>query len=165
MPLLPGLASPQDLGHGNVGWHRTGAGGPPVPEVATPALDELVRDGVALERVYSCACCSPTRSSFISGRLPINVNILNTDPASFNVSSGEGAGVATMMTGIGEVLKRGGCKFSVHKGGMLAALIHNCSAAGLNLCCAQTQLPWWANGTSGWHRSTTRPRGGASRRR
>ena len=63
-------------------------------------------------RADSYACCSPTRSSFISGRLPINVNILNTDPASFNVSSGEGAGVATMMTGIGEVLARGGCECS-----------------------------------------------------
>ena len=57
---------------------------------------------------YSYACCSPTRSSFISGRLPINVNILNTDPASFNASTGEGAGIATEMTGIGEVLARGG---------------------------------------------------------
>lgn len=36
------------------------------------------------------------------------MNVLNTDPAHFNISSGEGAGVATMMTGIGEVLKRGG---------------------------------------------------------
>lgn len=57
-----------DLGHGNVGWHRAGAGGPAVPEAATPAMDALVASGIALERVYSFACCSPTRSSFISGR-------------------------------------------------------------------------------------------------
>ncbi len=94
-----------DLGHGNVGWHRKGAQA--VPEVQTPAMDSLVAAGVALERVYSYACCSPTRSSFISGRLPIHVNILNTDPASFNPSTGEGAGIATNMTGIGEVLARG----------------------------------------------------------
>ena len=94
-----------DLGYGNVGWHRKGAQA--VPEVQTPAMDSLVAEGVALERVYSYACCSPTRSSFISGRLPIHVNILNTDPASFNPTTGEGAGIATNMTGIGEVLTRG----------------------------------------------------------
>jgi arylsulfatase A-like enzyme len=55
---------------------------------------------------------SPTRSSFISGRLPIHVHILNTDPASFNVSSGERAGVATVM--IGEVLARGGYTTGEH---------------------------------------------------
>jgi arylsulfatase B len=93
-----------DLGHGNVGWHRRGPDA--VPEANTPAMDALVAEGVALERVYSYACCSPTRSSFISGRLPIHVNVLNTDPATFNSSSGEGAGVATHMTGIGEVLAR-----------------------------------------------------------
>ena len=69
-------------------------------------MDNLVAEGVALERVYSYACCSPTRSSFISGRLPIHVNVLNTDPASFNTSTGEGAGIATYMTGIGAVLVR-----------------------------------------------------------
>ena len=95
----------QDLGHGNVGWHRKGPQA--VPEVQTPAMDSLVAEGVALERVYSYACCSPTRSSFVSGRLPIHVNILNTDPASFNTSTGEGAGIATHMTGIGAVLARG----------------------------------------------------------
>ena len=95
----------QDLGHGNVGWHRKGPQA--VPEVQTPAMDSLVAEGVALERVYSYACCSPTRSSFVSGRLPIHVNILNTDPASFNTSTGEGAGIATYMTGIGAVLARG----------------------------------------------------------
>ena len=50
----------------------------------------------------------PLGPPYSAGRLPINVNILNTDPASFDVSSGEGAGIATMMTGIGEVLARGG---------------------------------------------------------
>lgn len=62
-------------GYGNVGWHRTGAGGPAVPEAATPAMDALVASGVALERVYAFACCSPTRSSFISGRCASPVSL------------------------------------------------------------------------------------------
>ena len=94
-----------DLGHGNVEWYRKDG---PVPEVQTPALSALVAEGVRLDRVYSYSCCSPTRSSFISGRLPLHVNVLNTDPATFNESTGEGAGVATEMTGIGQVMARAG---------------------------------------------------------
>ena len=80
----------------------------PVPEVQTPALSALVAEGVRLDRVYSYSCCSPTRSSFISGRLPLHVNVLNTDPATFNESTNEGAGVATEMTGIGQVMVSAG---------------------------------------------------------
>ena len=56
-----------DLGHANVGWHRQqDAGGIP-PEVQTPNMDELVANGIDLQRAYAYMFCSPTRSSFISG--------------------------------------------------------------------------------------------------
>ena len=97
-----------DLGHGNVGWHRRQDDGAVPPEVQTPTMDLLVAEGIDLRRVYSYKFCSPTRSSFISGRLPYHVNMENTDPASWDPTTGEGAGVATGMTGIGAVLARGG---------------------------------------------------------
>ena len=65
-------------------------------------------DGIELKRMYAYIFCSPTRSAFISGRWPIHVNSLNTDPTNWNPQSGEGAGVATKMTGVAEHLKAGG---------------------------------------------------------
>ena len=97
-----------DLGHANVGWHRQQDIGYIPPEVQTPNMDALVADGIDLQRTYVYMFCSPTRSSFLSGRLPINVNMLNTDPASYSSISGEGAGIATNMTGIATVLAKGG---------------------------------------------------------
>ena len=35
------------------------------PEVRTPAIDALARDGLLLKRMYSYKYCSPTRSSFL----------------------------------------------------------------------------------------------------
>jgi arylsulfatase A-like enzyme len=49
-----------DLGYGDVGWHR----GP----YRTPNLDRLAKDSVRLEQHYSLPVCSPTRSSLLSGR-------------------------------------------------------------------------------------------------
>ncbi len=38
-----------DLGWGNVGWHR-----PDLPgEVKTPAMDKVVADGIELQRFYA----------------------------------------------------------------------------------------------------------------
>ena len=79
--LLPAVASADrpphliyvladDLGHSNVGWNN--------PDVSTPHLDSLRAGGVALDRHYVYKFCSPTRSSFLSGRLPIHVNQENS---------------------------------------------------------------------------------------
>ena len=43
----------------------------------TPNIDALVEDGVILDRHYVYKFCSPTRSSFLSGRLPYHVNEAN----------------------------------------------------------------------------------------
>merc|ERR1712137_723116 len=39
----------------------------------TPNIDALARSGRILQRHYSYTYCSPTRVSFLSGRLPMNV--------------------------------------------------------------------------------------------
>ena len=47
-------------------------------------MDALVSAGVRLDRHYTYKVCSPTRSSFQSGRLPVHVNTDNADPAVYN---------------------------------------------------------------------------------
>ena len=51
------------------GWHN--------PDARTPNLDGLVKEGVELDRFYTFKYCSPTRSSFLSGRLPIHNTQIN----------------------------------------------------------------------------------------
>eukprot|EP01083_Nonionella_stella_P307519 1081263_1 len=61
-----------DLGWATVGWHDS--------EVQTPFLDQLVlNEGLILSRHYVYKYCSPTRSSFLSGRLPLHVNEQNRE--------------------------------------------------------------------------------------
>jgi hypothetical protein len=56
----------QDLGSFNVGWRN--------PRQRSPHVDALRSEGVALAAHYTYSFCSPTRSSFLSGRLPLHVN-------------------------------------------------------------------------------------------
>ena len=64
-----------DLGWHNVGWHNK--------DMLTPHSDELLREGLELDRHYTYMYCAPTRSSLLSGRLPYHVNqiILSNDGA------------------------------------------------------------------------------------
>lgn len=45
-----------DLGWGNTGYHRTG--NDTTPEVQTPYMDSLVKDGIQLMRHYVHAMCT-----------------------------------------------------------------------------------------------------------
>eukprot|EP01083_Nonionella_stella_P104457 299416_1 len=63
-----------DLGWANVGYHNTEN-----DEVSTPNIDYLVHNGLQLNRHYVASSCSPTRSSFQSGRLSVHVNTNNGD--------------------------------------------------------------------------------------
>ena len=81
-----------DLGWGNVGWHRADAGLPPTTEVQTPNLDVLARGGIDLSRHYGFKSCSPSRCSFQSGRLPVHVPDANQIP---EVGSGRPQGCSS----------------------------------------------------------------------
>ena len=49
------------------GWDETGYNGHPY--LKTPALDEMARTGLRLDRFYSGgASCSPTRATVMNGR-------------------------------------------------------------------------------------------------
>ncbi|MGC6466101.1 MAG: sulfatase-like hydrolase/transferase [Akkermansiaceae bacterium] len=51
-----------DLGWGDVGFHRSG--------ISTPHLDRLARESVVLDRFYVAPICSPTRAGALTGRYP-----------------------------------------------------------------------------------------------
>eukprot|EP01047_Picozoa_sp_COSAG01_P065833 COSAG01_NODE_8966_length_2600_cov_4.632947_5_plen_111_part_00 len=55
-----------DYGWHNIGWRN--------PEIESPNLDGLAAEGIKLDRHYVFKYCSPTRSSLLSGRLPLHVN-------------------------------------------------------------------------------------------
>eukprot|EP00928_Gymnodinium_smaydae_P069341 TRINITY_DN5277_c1_g1_i2.p1 TRINITY_DN5277_c1_g1~~TRINITY_DN5277_c1_g1_i2.p1 ORF type:complete len:514 (-),score=31.57 TRINITY_DN5277_c1_g1_i2:47-1588(-) len=87
-----------DLGFSSVGFNS------PHGEPKTPNIDNLRHEGTALSRLYAYKFCSPTRSSLLSGRLPLHVNQENHPPPA------PGGGVPTKMTLISEVLRKGGYK-------------------------------------------------------
>ena len=95
-----------DWGWANVGYHRN----PPTPEVVTPHIDELVKQGLELDQHYVFRWCSPSRSSLISGRLPIHVNVENDAPDVYNPDDPISGfqGIPRNMTGIATKMKEGG---------------------------------------------------------
>ena len=59
-----------DWGWADVGYHRNTSKN----DVPTPNIDSLVKEGLQLDQHYVYNWCSPSRSAFLSGRLPIHVN-------------------------------------------------------------------------------------------
>src|SRR5690349_22783349 len=57
----------------DVGYGDLGASG--APDVKTPNLDRLAREGVRFTDFYAAPTCSPTRASLISGRYYQRVRI------------------------------------------------------------------------------------------
>lgn len=108
------LVLADDYGWANVGFHRRGAATPEEKqaqaEVHTPNLDALADAGILLERHYAYKMCSPSRSSLMSGRLPVHVNTVNMPTTFYNRDdpvSGAG-GIPRNMTGLAEKLRLGG---------------------------------------------------------
>eukprot|EP01079_Euglenida_sp_SAG-EU17-18_P012038 gene12038-2194_t len=86
-----------DYGHYDIGYNN--------PEAPTPTLNTMANQGVILDRHYVYKFCSPTRSSFLSGRLPVHVNTANRP-------SDEAGCVDLRMTSIGTKMKL--ANFSTH---------------------------------------------------
>ena len=71
------------------GWHNSGFHN---DDLLTPHTNQLVAEGVRLTNHYVYKFCSPSRSSFLSGRLAIHVNQENS------ATEQPGAGVPLNMT-------------------------------------------------------------------
>lgn len=62
-----------DLGWGDVGFNGH-------PNIQTPHLDRLAREGILLNRFYAAsAVCSPTRASVLTGRNPFRMGIYHAN--------------------------------------------------------------------------------------
>ena len=93
-----------DYGFNNVGYHA--ASQPNAKEVVTPNIDLLASTGVILDRFYAYRFCSPSRSSFLTGRNPIHVNTGNDALTLYNPKDPVSgfAGIPRNMTAIAEKL-------------------------------------------------------------
>ena len=105
------MALVDDLGYAGVGFSSSS------DEPITPRIDTLASSGALLTRHYTFKYCSPSRSSFLSGRLPAHVNQQNRPP---NVAGG---GIAINMTTIGTVLRDAGYA-TVHVGKWHGGMSH-----------------------------------------
>lgn len=85
-----------DVGWGNVGYNRN----PQTAEVWTPNIDRLATvEGLRLNRHYVFYSCTPTRTSTLSGRLPVHVSTNLSDPEFPNT------GIPKKMTAMAEKFK------------------------------------------------------------
>lgn len=67
--LTPARAWAADWGHYDLGYRRPAGD----KEILTPELDSLIASGLELTQAYSHFWCTPSRSSLLSGRLPMHV--------------------------------------------------------------------------------------------
>lgn len=58
------------------GWWDVGVNGN--PDIETPTLDRLAREGVNLTRFYAAPVCSPTRAGLMTGRYALRTGVYNT---------------------------------------------------------------------------------------
>ena len=55
-----------DLGYNDIAWHN--------PEIVSPNLEKLAKDGIILENHY-VSVCSPTRAALLTGYYPIHTGL------------------------------------------------------------------------------------------
>ena len=121
-----------DWGWANVGYHRD----PSTNEVVTPSIDSLVKNGLELDHHYAFKICSPSRSSLLTGRLPIHVNDANVPLDYYNPKDPVSGypGIPRNMTGIATKMKAAG--YATHQVGKwdagIATLDHTPKGRGFN---------------------------------
>ena len=74
----------------------------------------LAAEGVLLDRLYVYHMCTPSRSSFLSGRLPVHVEVALPNPEDPN------QGVPRNMTTIAARLRRAPAGYQTHVVGKCA---------------------------------------------
>ena len=105
------MALVDDLGHAGLGFTS------PKNEPRTPVIDALAKESAVLSHHYTFRFCSPTRSSFLSGRLPLHVNMENHPPEM------PGGGVPVGMTTVADRMRKEGYD-TVHAGKWHGGMSH-----------------------------------------
>ncbi len=82
-----------DQGWGDLSLHDN-------PNLSTPNIDSLARDGAEVEHFYVCAVCSPTRAEFLTGRYHTRMGVYSTSTGGERFNLDEQT--------IAEVFRRGG---------------------------------------------------------
>ena len=60
----------------DLGWNDITLNGS--PQIPTPNIDSLAKDGIVLNNYYASPDCSPSRSAILTGRHPIHtVSVFN----------------------------------------------------------------------------------------
>mmetsp|Transcript_122681 Transcript_122681/g.273894 ORF Transcript_122681/g.273894 Transcript_122681/m.273894 type:complete len:667 (+) Transcript_122681:80-2080(+) len=101
----------------DLGWGNTEFGGSGLADrgfIKTPNMKALQPDSIKLNKLYAYGWCAPSRSSLLSGRLPIHVDVNHSNPMAFIRSKplDSGEGIPAGMTTIGTKLK--GQNYSTH---------------------------------------------------
>lgn len=71
-----------DQGWGDLSLHGN-------PNLSTPNIDSLARDGARLKNFYVCAVCSPTRAEFLTGRYHTRMGVYSTSSGGERFDSAE----------------------------------------------------------------------------
>jgi arylsulfatase A-like enzyme len=71
-----------DQGWGDLSLHGN-------PNLATPNIDSIARDGAHLQNFYVCAVCSPTRAEFLTGRYHTRMGVVSTSTGGERFDAGE----------------------------------------------------------------------------
>lgn len=88
-----------DWGHNDVGYHSSAPAG---VDIDTPNIDALARGGVILEDYNVFRFCSPSRSTFLTGRHPYHIG-QQTD-FNLNPTPGIACGIHTAYDFLPKVL-------------------------------------------------------------
>ena len=86
-----------DVGYGEFG----------IPELnyvrgySTPSINKLARESLSLARMYTEPSCTPTRTAFLTGRIPVRSHMLEP-----KVAPPEGSGLHKEELTIAEILSR-----------------------------------------------------------
>ncbi len=71
-----------DQGWGDLSLHGN-------PNLSTPNIDSLARDGAQVDHFYVCAVCSPTRAEFLTGRYHSRMGVYSTSAGGERFNSDE----------------------------------------------------------------------------
>jgi len=130
----------------DLGWSDTqfgGSGSADFGFISTPRMKGLESESVHFNRHYAYSWCAPSRSSLLSGRMPVHVNVNHSIPTAFIPSDPDssGEGIPAGMTTIGTKLQSAGYKTHyVGKCGSSPQIPQNgrqCSACAPSFPCPQ----------------------------